>query len=568
MADKDLQIKITASSDQAVQAIKEVSRSLSQIAQDAKVAIVGFLSFEKVGATISAFGKSLDAASKQMKKFGRDFTANITVPLLAIGALSLKKIFDDAVLGKGTEATNQFAASVQTLKAQFDGLLVTVGTTLIPIMTKVVGVLQQVIAAFQSLSPSTQEFIVQAGVIAAAIGPVILAISSFVGIAGKILSVLGPVISFLPRIIAFFTGPIAGISALVLAVAGLINIFLDLKKAGATTSESFIMVWNLAVGFFQKYVVGSIVTGIDYILTGFAKVVGFVDKELAESFQSAANFAAGVSQNLSEQFDAAAGAVNAKLATIGKTAGESFTFGLSKGLTGVKDSFNNVTAQTGTLVTKQMEDTAKKALEIAKQVKESFSAGLATAMIDFATGAETAGRAFEKFASSFLKQIAQMILQAQILNLLQSFGGFNAAAGSVGTASAPRALADGGYVTGPGTSRSDSIPAWLSNGEFVSDAKTVAAYGPDFFRNLKSMARRGTGMKSGRPAFAEGGLVSNPGQAPQVVIQNSGSPKQVSSTSYDPATAVTTVILQDIEKNGPISKGMQNTFGVRRGNFK
>lgn len=39
-------------------------------------------------------------------------------------------------------------------------------------------------------------------------------------------------------------------------------------------------------------------------------------------------------------------------------------------------------------------------------------------------------------------------------------------------------LASGGYVSGPGSATSDSIPAWLSNGEFVMNAKATKAFGP------------------------------------------------------------------------------------------
>jgi TP901 family phage tail tape measure protein len=45
-------------------------------------------------------------------------------------------------------------------------------------------------------------------------------------------------------------------------------------------------------------------------------------------------------------------------------------------------------------------------------------------------------------------------------------------------------FATGGYVSGPGTGTSDSIPARLSNGEFVMSAKTVATYGVDFMNSL------------------------------------------------------------------------------------
>nr|WP_278388403.1 phage tail length tape measure family protein [Brucella intermedia] len=39
-------------------------------------------------------------------------------------------------------------------------------------------------------------------------------------------------------------------------------------------------------------------------------------------------------------------------------------------------------------------------------------------------------------------------------------------------------LASGGYVSGPGSATSDSIPAWLSNGEFVMNAQSTKAFGP------------------------------------------------------------------------------------------
>jgi hypothetical protein len=45
-------------------------------------------------------------------------------------------------------------------------------------------------------------------------------------------------------------------------------------------------------------------------------------------------------------------------------------------------------------------------------------------------------------------------------------------------------LASGGFVSGEGSSTSDSIPAMLSNGEFVMSARSVRAYGVGFFNAL------------------------------------------------------------------------------------
>lgn len=55
----------------------------------------------------------------------------------------------------------------------------------------------------------------------------------------------------------------------------------------------------------------------------------------------------------------------------------------------------------------------------------------------------------------------------------------------------PGRAADGAMVRGEGSSRSDDIPMWLSDGEYVSDARTVDSLGSGFFRALPEMARTG-----------------------------------------------------------------------------
>ncbi|MBH9725112.1 phage tail tape measure protein [Burkholderia contaminans] len=63
-------------------------------------------------------------------------------------------------------------------------------------------------------------------------------------------------------------------------------------------------------------------------------------------------------------------------------------------------------------------------------------------------------------------------------------------------------LATGGQVTGPGTSTSDSIPAWLSNEEFV--VKAAAVRKPGVLRLLEAI---NSGQDLGFAKFANGGLV-------------------------------------------------------------
>ena len=85
-------------------------------------------------------------------------------------------------------------------------------------------------------------------------------------------------------------------------------------------------------------------------------------------------------------------------------------------------------------------------------------------------------------------------------------------------------VADGGFVRGAGTSTSDSIPARLSNGEFVIKAAAVAKYGAGFFGRLNNM------MGVAMPQFAMGGYVGG-GSMPTVAPSMLMPPSSYSSSS-------------------------------------
>jgi hypothetical protein len=66
---------------------------------------------------------------------------------------------------------------------------------------------------------------------------------------------------------------------------------------------------------------------------------------------------------------------------------------------------------------------------------------------------------------------------------------------------APKGKADGGYISGPGTATSDSIPALLSNGEYVIKAASVTKFGKNFLDainagNLPGFKKGGSALKS------------------------------------------------------------------------
>jgi hypothetical protein len=80
-------------------------------------------------------------------------------------------------------------------------------------------------------------------------------------------------------------------------------------------------------------------------------------------------------------------------------------------------------------------------------------------------------------------------------------------------------LAEGGHVRGPGTGTSDSIPAMLSSGEFVINAKSTAQHA-----NLLQQ------INSGRiPQFAEGGIVE--AGAPIMTTPIAGNTKQLTPSA-------------------------------------
>lgn len=157
----------------------------------------------------------------------------------------------------------------------------------------------------------------------------------------------------------------------------------------------------------------------------------------------------------------------------------------------------------------------------AAQRQEEFKEAGREAFVGLLTGAES----FSEALSNLSARLAQMAAN----RLFDAIWGSLTSGGSGGFIGKLLGLKDGGIVhaatggkvTGPGSGTSDSIPAMLSNGEFVINAKATRQH-----RQLLEA------VNSGRaPAFAAGGMVgaslSNT-YAPSLAInvQGSGNPKQ------------------------------------------
>jgi hypothetical protein len=76
-------------------------------------------------------------------------------------------------------------------------------------------------------------------------------------------------------------------------------------------------------------------------------------------------------------------------------------------------------------------------------------------------------------------------------------------------------LALGGFVSGPGTGTSDSIPAMLSNGEYVIKASTVKQFGTKLFDNINagSLPTLSSAQNMSAPKFASVGSSVSVSQA-------------------------------------------------------
>jgi hypothetical protein len=118
-----------------------------------------------------------------------------------------------------------------------------------------------------------------------------------------------------------------------------------------------------------------------------------------------------------------------------------------------------------------------------------------------------------------LQQIASQMIATIIIQNALKFFGFSGG-GLVGGGSSPARVlsgdvgggvtaATGGYITGPGTGTSDSIPAWLSHGEYVINAKAVKSVGIELLHEINGLGRApGVRTRNRTRGYAEGGLVT------------------------------------------------------------
>lgn len=140
-------------------------------------------------------------------------------------------------------------------------------------------------------------------------------------------------------------------------------------------------------------------------------------------------------------------------------------------------------------------NTISKIQQTSNQLAKDFS----SAITDWITGAQSFGDAMKSILKQLIAQLIQAAIYATIVAACTGGGGGFAARwkGAFG-----KGFASGGSVAGPGTGTSDSVPAMLSNGEYVLNAQAVDRLGVPFLNGLNTGRLRG---------FASGGLVGSGG---------------------------------------------------------
>lgn len=130
-----------------------------------------------------------------------------------------------------------------------------------------------------------------------------------------------------------------------------------------------------------------------------------------------------------------------------------------------------------------------------QQYGNSLAKDFASGISDWITGTKSFGDVMRSVLESLIQKLIQATMYALIIasvtggsfkaNFFKAFG---------------KGFATGGSVDGPGTGTSDSIPAMLSNGEYVLNAQAVDRLGVPFLNGLNTGRLRG---------FASGGLVGS-----------------------------------------------------------
>lgn len=554
---------------EAQQAVTDLSAALGTDLQSATLQVAKALenpveainSLSRVGIR---FSKDQQALIKSLVDSGRAAEAQGII----IDRLNAK--FE----GTGKAISETSFGAIQQFKNNLGDLIEVIGGQLFKVINPFLKQLNDIVVNLQSTNPKILELGVKFGILAASISPVLLVLSKLR-------------VAFL-----FFTGPVGIIALIIGGLISLAEAFDGFKNLGLSVAivinKAFLSILDTILKI--PNVLATLIPALGAIKFAASSIRDTIAGSIA-SLEESLN-----SNILSQQANAG-----------GLKTGEAFGTGFNQGLESTLiegdertkkilleadeefareraekaksfpkpfEGFANIPSdaaadasqlegQITPLISKFSE--AKNEIIQLTQVGQIFTNSLTTGFSNIISGTESVTQGFKNMGKSLLNALTNAALNAAFSNLFKNLGGIfagtpQANGGPIGQ------FATGGAVSGPGGPKTDSIPAWLSNGEYVINAKSAGMLGLNLLNKLNSLGK-GFMPKSrlGLPAFADGGAVSGGGGVSVNVINNSSQPVNArASTRFDGRQLIIDTFLEDARNNGPMSQNIQNLYGVRR----
>lgn len=471
-------------------------------------------------------------------------------------------------------AATSFGALKQ-FQESLSNLAETIGEVLVPILKPFVDRLKSILDSLQDTNPKVLEFSVKLGILAASVGPVLLAFSKFKDLMQGIFTKTG-----------LIGLAIAGLFALAEAFDGFKNLGLSVA---IVINEAFLKLIDTVLKI--PTAVAILIPALGVIKLTASSIRDTIQQSIDDLNKS---LNSNILAQQSEKFGEKAGKATAD------GYNKSLTDGIAKGdeirkkflleadaelareraekLNSLPNAFEGSVnipsdaAQNASEIEGQLTPAISKFSEFKEevieltQVGQIFTNSLTSGFSNIISGTETLSQGFKNMGKNLLNALTNASLNAAFSNLFKNLGGIFSTATPQANGGPIGKFATGGAVSGPGGPKSDSIPAWLSNGEYVINAKSASMLGLNLLNKLNSLGK-GFSPRSrfGLPAFADGGAVAGSSGVSVNVINNSSQPVNArASTRFDGRQLIIDTFLEDARNNGPMSQNIQNLYGVRR----
>lgn len=554
---------------EAQQAVTDLSAALGTDLQSATLQVAKALenpveainSLSRVGIR---FSKDQQALIKSLVDSGRAAEAQGII----IDRLNAK--FE----GTGKAISETSFGAIQQFKNNLGDLAEVIGGQLFKVINPFLKQLNDIVVNLQSTNPKILELGVKFGILAASIGPVLLVLSKlrvafllFTGPAGIIALMIGGIIALAEAFDGFKNLGLSVAIVINKAFLSIIDTILKIPTALGVLIPALGVI-KVAASSIRDTISGSIASLEDSlnnnILAQQANAGGLKTGEaFGTGFNEGLDASLGRGEEIRQKILLEADEEFAReRAEKAKSLPKPFEGSFNIPLDAAQD-FGQVE---GTLMNLEGRFSAVKEEVIQlTQVGQIFTNTLTSGFSNILSGTESLSQGFKNMGRNLLNALTNAALNAAFTNLFKNLGGIfagtpQANGGPIGQ------FASGGAVSGPGGPRTDSIPAWLSNGEYVINAKSAGMLGLSLLNKLNSLGK-GFNPKSrlGLPAFADGGSVSGNSGVAVNVINNSSQPVNArASTRFDGRQLIIDTFLEDARNNGPMSQNIQNLYGVRR----